>query len=116
MKRTVRWTIRYSLLLIVIILVLAPVGAFRISPPLVDKYATLGSKLWWTCSAIDTAPSSQVSIQWKFGSAVLSSDSRRTIFSNGTMYIPVVQRDHLGEYTCVATDSQTVAESKAWLR
>ena len=31
-------------------------------------------------------------------------------------FISKVQTDHLGEYTCVARDSQTAAEGRAWLR
>ncbi|GFO48636.1 hemicentin-1 [Plakobranchus ocellatus] len=92
------------------------VSSLRISPPLVDTYASLGSKLWWTCSVVDSVPSSAVNIVWRFGNLDLMSDSRRTVYSNGTMYISVVQSGHLGEYTCVARDSQTVTQAKAWLR
>lgn len=110
------WILSYGWLLLIKIFVLPSIFALRISPPLLDKYAPLGSGLWWTCGVTDAATGSTVSIKWRFADLDLVSDSRRTVFSNGTMYLPVVQSDHLGEYSCVATDTQATVETKAWLR
>lgn len=54
-------------------------------------------------------------IVWKKDGNVIGSGGHRRILPTGTLYISPTSRDDEGVYTCVASNSQGVAESKARL-
>ncbi|XP_058820774.1 contactin [Topomyia yanbarensis] len=54
-------------------------------------------------------------IAWKKNGNVIGSGGHRKILPSGTLYISPTSRDDEGLYTCVASNSQGVADSKARL-
>ena len=70
-----------------------------------DVLAAVGASVRFDCTFTTSSPSA--SLSWLRDGAVLTSDSRHTYHSNGTLQISPVAAEDEGEYTCRVTDTVT---------
>lgn len=70
-----------------------------------DVAVVFGQDLFLSCSArnLSTETRESLKIQWRLND--LDIQSKASMFSNGTLFVPSVNRDDLGNYTCVVYDS-----------
>ncbi|XP_058468109.1 contactin [Malaya genurostris] len=68
-----------------------------------------------TSIACDPEAAPRPKIVWKKNDNIIESGGHRRILPSGTLYISPTSRDDEGLYTCIASNSQGVADSKARL-
>ncbi|XP_053381258.1 hemicentin-1-like isoform X2 [Mercenaria mercenaria] len=70
-----------------------------------NKAIVFGQDLFLACSARNLTTNSRegLIIQWKLND--LEVDPKCSVFPNGTLFVPSVNTDDLGNYTCVVLDS-----------
>ena len=89
-------------------------SVFEVEPE--DVLAAAGASVRFDCTFTTSSPSA-ASLSWLRDGAVLTSDSRHTYHSNGSLQISPVAAEDEADYTCRVTDTTTleIAERSASL-